>query len=170
MSDSHEADDPRDSPDSPAPNEAERADRSDRNDETLRTSPLLELETEPEQRSYIGDIAISRAAQEASDANPLRKELRQELVRQFVIKKFRRNLDRHVEHISGSREIAQTVQFLFDEHGDPPRNAPIEDIVSRRKDLESQIRWLDVLAAELRTRLTSLREIEEAALATIGQD
>ena len=125
---------------------------------------------EPQQREYIGDIAISRAAQEASDSNPLRKELRQELVRQFVIKKFRRNLDRHVEHISGSRELADTVKYLFDEQGDPPANAPIEDIIGQRKNLESQIRWLDVLAAELRTRLTSLREIEEAALELVEQD
>ncbi|MCH2169960.1 hypothetical protein MK489_04175 [Myxococcota bacterium] len=125
---------------------------------------------EPSQRQYIGDIAISRAAQEASDTTPLRKELRQELVRQFVLKKFRRNLDRHVEHISSSRELADTVKYLFDEHGEPPPNAPIEDIIARRQELESQIRWLDVLAGELRTRLTSLREIEEAALELVEQD
>lgn len=127
-------------------------------------------ETPASERQYIGDIAISRAAQEASDDNPLRTELRRELVRQFVLKKFRRNLEHHVDQISGKQEIAETMEYLFDEHGNPPANMDLEEIGRRRKELEGQIRWLEVLTAELRSRLSSVKEIEESALAALGQD
>ncbi|MDG2050570.1 MAG: hypothetical protein P8M78_10450 [Myxococcota bacterium] len=144
-------------------------------DEETQTQPTEAPPSAAEQkpasgRQYIGDIAISRAAQEASDDNPLRTELRRELVRQFVLKKFRRNLEHHVEQISGKQEIAETMEYLFDEHGDPPANMDIEEMTRRRKELEGQIRWLEVLAAELRSRLSSVKEIEESALAALGQD
>jgi hypothetical protein len=123
---------------------------------------------EPSRRQYIGDLAISES--ERKDSSPLKKELRQEVFRQFVIKKLKRSLGRHVEHIVGSRQIAESVRYLFDEHGEPPRNAPLEDIIAKRKELEGQIRWLEVLAAELRSRLTSVKEIEESALSLIEEE
>ncbi|MCH2185937.1 hypothetical protein MK280_08695, partial [Myxococcota bacterium] len=94
----------------------------DQSSQSTEASSPQPKEASASERQYIGDIAISRAAQEASDDNPLRTELRRELVRQFVLKKFRRNLEHHVDQFSGKREIAETMEYLFDEHGDPPAN------------------------------------------------
>lgn len=112
-------------------------------------------------RERIGDLAVSEVKRK--DSNPLKKELRQEVFRQFVINKFKRKLGRHVEYIVGTREISGAVKYLFDEHGVPPENVPLEDIVAKRVDLEAQLKWLDVISAELRNTLTSVKEIEDSA-------
>lgn len=122
----------------------------------------------PHPTEYIGDLAVSES--ERKDSNPLKKELRQEVFRQFVINKFKRKLGRHVEYIVGTREIAEAIKYLFDEHGTPPANAPIEEIVAKRKEVEAQLRWLDVVSAELRVRLSSIKEIEESAQALMEQE
>lgn len=90
--------------------------------------------------------------------------MRQSVVEWFHAKKSSNYLQQQINHIVSTRELISGIQFLFDEHGHAPANAPLEDIVEQRRMIEYRLLWLESFAAEMRDRLLRIREIEDAAL------
>ena len=101
--------------------------------------------------------------------SPHQRALRAAVVDAFNAKKARRFMERHVNHISVNRDIADGIKFLFDEHGRPPSNAPLEDIVDERRKVEYQIRWFEAALLELRNRLVRVKEVEDYALEMLSR-
>lgn len=90
--------------------------------------------------------------------------MRQSVVDWFHAKKAGNYLQQQINHIMSARELVSGIQFLFDEHGRAPANAPLEDIVEQRRMIEYRLLWLESYAQEMRERLVKMREIEDAAL------
>jgi hypothetical protein len=101
---------------------------------------------------------------------PRQRALRLAVIREFKAKKVRKFVEKQVEHLNTNRQIVEGIKFLFDEHGAPPRNAPLEDIVQERRNIEYQIRWFDAVLQELRNRLVKVREIEDYAFESLGAE
>ena len=55
-----------------------------------------------------------------SSLSPHQAALRKAMIDAFNAKKARRFMERHVNHISTNRDLAEGIKFLFDEHGRPP--------------------------------------------------
>lgn len=101
--------------------------------------------------------------------DPHAQALRKAMLDAFNAKKARRFLERHVKHISTNRDLADGVKFLFDEHGRPPANAPLEDVVEERRKIEYQILWFEGILLELRNRLVRVKEVEDYALEMLAR-
>lgn len=99
-----------------------------------------------------------------SRLTPTQKGLREALLREFKARKAKKFVEKQVQYINGNRQVAESIKILFDEHGQAPANAPIEDIIEERRQLEYQIRWFEAMVLELQTRLLRVREIESLAL------
>jgi hypothetical protein len=97
------------------------------------------------------------------------RALRAAMIDAFNAKKARRFIERNIKHIAVNRELADGIKFLFDEHGFPPANAPLEDVVEERRRIEYQIVWFEGILAELRNRLVRVREVEDYALEMLAQ-
>lgn len=102
--------------------------------------------------------------------NPRQRALRLAVIREFKAKKVKKFIEQQIEHINTNRQIVEGIKFLFDEHGAPPRNAPLEDIVEERRDIEYQIRWFEAVLIELRSRLVRVKEIEDYAFESLGTE
>jgi hypothetical protein len=94
---------------------------------------------------------------------PVQRGLRDALLREFKARKAKKFVEKQVQYINGNRQVAEAIKILFDEHGQAPANAPIEDIIEERRQLEYQIRWFEAMVLELQTRLLRVREIEALA-------
>jgi hypothetical protein len=94
---------------------------------------------------------------------PAQRGLREALLREFKARKAKKFVEKQVQYINGNRQVAEAIKILFDEHGQAPANAPIEDIVEERRQLEYQIKWFEAMVLELQTRLLRVREIEALA-------
>ncbi len=90
--------------------------------------------------------------------------LREALLREFKARKVKKFVEKQVKHINANRQIAEEIKILFDEHGQAPANAPMEDIIAERRQLEYQVKWFEAMTLELQTRLLRVREIEALAL------
>lgn len=99
---------------------------------------------------------------------PNQRALRLAAIKEFKAKKVRKFIETQVTHINGSTRIAEGIRFLFDEHGRPPPNAPLEDIVAERRRIEYEIRWFEAILIELNDRLVKVKEIEDMAFDLIG--
>jgi hypothetical protein len=95
---------------------------------------------------------------------PQQRALRLASLQEFEAKKVKKFFEKQVEHINTNRQLVEGIKFLFDEHGQPPPNAPIEDIVEERRNVEYQIRWFDAILKELQNQWTKIKEIEDYAL------
>ena len=99
-----------------------------------------------------------------SRLTPVQRGLRDALLREFKARKAKKFVEKQVQYINGNRQVAEAIKILFDEHGQAPANAPIEDIIEERRQLEYQIKWFEAMVLELQTRLLRVREIEALAL------
>jgi hypothetical protein len=104
-----------------------------------------------------------------STLSPHQAALRTAMVDAFNAKKARRFMERNVNHISANRDLAEGIKFLFDEHGRPPENAPLEDIIDERRHIEYQIKWFEAILLELRNRLIRVKEVEDYALEMLSR-
>ena len=95
---------------------------------------------------------------------PYQRGLREALRRELRTRKVKNFVQKQVKYINGNRQVAEEIKILFDEHGQPPANAPMEDIMAERRQLEYQIKWFEAMVLELQTRLLRVREIEALAL------
>jgi len=98
-----------------------------------------------------------------SKLTPTQRGLRDALLREFKARKAKKFVEKQVQYINGNRQVAEAIKILFDENGQAPANAPIEDIVEERRQLEYQIKWFEAMVLELQTRLLRVREIEALA-------
>ena len=96
--------------------------------------------------------------------SPYQRGLREALLREFKARKVKKFVEKQVKHINANRQIAEEIKILFDEHGQAPANAPMEDIIAERRQLEYQVKWFEAMTLELQTRLLRVREIEALAL------
>ena len=101
--------------------------------------------------------------------SPQQRALRTVMLEAYSAKKARRFLERQVEHINIHRELAEGIKFLFDEHGRPPPNAPLEDIVDERRRIEYQIKWFEGILLELNNRLIRVKEVEDYAFEMLSR-
>jgi hypothetical protein len=101
--------------------------------------------------------------------SPQQRALRTAMIDAFNAKKARRFLERNVKHISTNRDLADGIKFLFDEHGRPPANAPLEDVIEERRLIEYQIMWFEGILLELRNRLIRVKEVEDYALEMLSR-
>lgn len=104
-----------------------------------------------------------------SKLTPHQRALRTAMVEAFNAKKARKFLERNVQHISTHRDLAEGIKFLFDEHGRPPANAPLEDVIDERRRIEYQIVWFEGILLELRNRLVRVKEVEDYALEMLAR-
>lgn len=102
--------------------------------------------------------------------SPRQRALRLAVIREFKAKKVKKFVEKQVQHLNTNRQIVEGIKFLFDEHGAPPRNAPLEDIVQERRNIEYQIRWFEAVLEELRNRLVKVKEIEDYAFESLGAE
>ncbi len=107
-------------------------------------------------------------APDLSGLTPQQRALRLAVLHEFKAKKVKKFVEKQVEHINVNRQLAEGIKFLFDETGRPPGNAPLEDIIEERRNIEYQIRWFDAILTELRNRLVKVREIEDYAFERLG--
>lgn len=107
---------------------------------------------------------------EPKELTPQQQALRTAVITEFRSKKIKSFVAKQVKHINANRQVADGIRFLFDEKGLPPPNAPLEDIISERKKIESEIRWFEAMANEMRGRLVQIKEIEELALEMVNKD
>lgn len=121
---------------------------------------------EPENRKKIGliDTESEDLEQTLEVLNPQQKALREAALKKFKINKVRGYITDQIEHINPNRQIADSIRFLFDEHGKPPANLPLEDIITERKKIEAQIRWFEALCSALRDEFRKIKEIEDHAI------
>lgn len=106
---------------------------------------------------------------DAALLDPHQAALRTAVMDAFNAKKARKFLERHVHHISVNRDLSEGIKFLFDEHGRPPANAPLEDIIDERRRIEYQIKWFEAAMLELRHRLVRVKEVEDYALEMLSR-
>ena len=124
--------------------------------------------TGPEEgrRSRIGPIQGDPVTThpELDNLSPYQRGLREALLREFKARKVKKFVEKQVKYINANRQIAEEIKILFDEHGQAPANAPMEDIIAERRQLEYQVKWFEAMTLELQTRLLRVREIEALAL------
>lgn len=113
------------------------------------------------------DAEIGRP--DAAQMSTQQRALRAAMMDAFNAKKARRFLERQVKHINVNRELADGIKFLFDEHGRPPPNAPLEDIVDERRRIEYQIKWFEGILLELNNRLIRVKEVEDYAFEMLSR-
>src|SRR5512132_1972809 len=89
---------------------------------------------------------------------PYQRGLREALLREFKARKVKKFVEKQVKYINANRQIAEEIKILFDEHGQAPANAPMEDIIAERRQLEYQLKWFEAMTLELQTRLLRVRE------------
>jgi hypothetical protein len=123
------------------------------------------------ERAYLSPAPIDpkTGRPDHTQLKPHQAALRQAVVDAFNAKKARKFLQKHVHHISTNRELAEGIKFLFDEHGRPPPNAPLEDIVEERQKIEYEILWVEGVLLELRHRLIKVKEVEDYALEMLSR-
>ena len=95
--------------------------------------------------------------------SPAQAALREATIKQFSAFRVRAFIDQQLKHINSNEHIAEEIRSLFDE-GQPPKNIPLEDIISERRNLETQIKWLEALSSEMKNQLATVMEIEESAM------
>ena len=69
---------------------------------------------------------------------------------------------RHLQTVLRVREGTEVE--LFDGQGRPSENLSLKEISKFRQKIETDIQWLEAVLTELRSDLTVVRELEDAAL------
>lgn len=125
-----------------------------------------------ERRSKIGllDTEPIRSGQMPAGLTAQQQEMLKAVYRRFTVHKINRYLEDQVNHINQKRHIGESIKLLFDEHGIPPANAPLEDIIAARKKIEAEIHMLEAICSAMRVSLTKIREIEDMALDSIDAE
>ena len=100
---------------------------------------------------------------------PQQRALREALLREFKSRRAKKFVEKQIQYINANRQVAEGIKILFDEHGQPPANAPLEDIIEERRQLEYQVKWFEAMMIELQTRLLRVREIEALALDVLAR-
>jgi protoheme ferro-lyase len=95
--------------------------------------------------------------------------LREATINHFKSNKVKAYITQSIKHINSKRQVADSIRLLFDEHGNPPKNATLEDIIAERKKIEVEIRWFEAVCSELKNKLVMIKEIEELSMDFMDQ-
>jgi hypothetical protein len=131
------------------------------------TDPQNPVDTRPGERKKIGPIdgePKSISSNLDGVLSPRQQALRKAVINNFTSKRVKSFVSKQVQYINSSRQVADGVRYLFDELGRPPSNAPLEDIVKERENIEANIRWFEAIIAEMENKLSKIKEIEVEAL------
>lgn len=122
-------------------------------------------------RDKIGTVTSEEGStrQKPKGLSEAQNALREATISHFKANKVKSYITKHVRFINSNRQVAEGIRFLFDEHGRPPANAPLEDIISERKKIETEIRWFEAMCSELRNKLVQIKEIEDMAIEMMEQ-
>lgn len=117
-------------------------------------------------RNKIGTVTseVTSTRHRPEGLSEAQNALREATLNHFKANKVRSFITKHVQYINSNRQVADSIRFLFDEHGRPPANAPLEDIIAERKRIEADIRWFEAMCSELKNKLVQVKEIEDMAL------
>jgi hypothetical protein len=132
-------------------------------------SEAATVEKQPRERLSSVPMDEETGRPDPSRLSAHQQALRTAMVDSFNAKKARKFVEKQVKHISMNRDLADGIKFLFDEHGRPPANAPLEDVVDERRRIEYQIKWFEAVLLELRSRLVRVREVEDYALEMLSR-
>jgi hypothetical protein len=126
----------------------------------------------PDRRKKIGliDTEPKRSDVRPEGLTPRQQALREAVINNFKANKVRSYIAKQISYVNSSRQVAEGISFLFDEHGEPPANAPLADIIAERENIESQIRWFEAMTSEMKNKLVKIKEIEDLALEYIEQE
>ena len=118
------------------------------------------------QRQKIGllDTEPKRIGHTPEGLTPQQQALREAVINRFTVNKVNRYITEQIEHINYKHQLAAGIRQLFDEHGRPPANAPLESIIAARKKMESDIKMLEAICFSMRNHLSKIKEIEEMAI------
>ncbi len=100
---------------------------------------------------------------------PQQALMREAAIRYFKTNKIKAYIAGQMEYVNGSLQLGEAIKFLFDESGNAPALAPLEDIIAERERTEAKIKWLEAICSELRSTLVKLKAAEEDALDLVGQ-
>ncbi|NOY53049.1 MAG: hypothetical protein GXP58_05435 [Deltaproteobacteria bacterium] len=119
----------------------------------------------PGERQKIGLVDTEPKSAEVAPAglNTQQQALREMAIRHFKSNKAKTFISEQVEYINAKRQIGEGIRFLFDHQGRPPEHVSIEEILSERKNIEAQIKWLEAIVTELYNNLAQLKEFEAGA-------
>ena len=135
--------------------------------ESLRTDDVGEqVKDEAWPRKNLGPVGGDPVTThpDLDKLTPMQRALREALLREFKSRRAKKFVEKQVQYINANRQVAEGIKILFDENGQPPANAPLEDIIEERRRLEYQIKWFESMLLEMQTRLLRVREIEALAL------
>jgi hypothetical protein len=132
----------------------------------VKTGPDIAADPPPGKRTPLGPIRGDPVTTHPNleELSDVQRSLRDALLREFKARKAKKFVEKQVDYINTNHQVAEAIKILFDEHGQPPANAPLEEIIEQRRQLEFQIRWFEGMILELQTRLFRVREVESLAL------
>jgi hypothetical protein len=90
--------------------------------------------------------------------NPRQAALREAAIKHFRSIKVKKFTADQIENINASQQFDGELRKLFDEHGNPPKNLPLEDIIAERNKTEYMIRLLEAICSEMRNNLKRIEE------------
>ncbi len=131
-------------------------------DSSDKNEPILEAEDR--KKISIIDTEPKDLKEALKVLTPQQQALREAAIRKFKVNKVKGFIAQQVKNLNPNRQIGDSIRFLFDKYGNPPENLPLEDIITERKNIEAQIRWLEAICFELRNNLSKIKEIEDHAL------
>jgi|GEM_PF-2315332 len=102
--------------------------------------------------------------------SPQQSALRDAAIRHYKSNKAKAYISEQMQHVNAILQIGEALKPLFDKNGQPPPNAPLEDIIAERKKTQADIVWLETICLELKNVLTTLTVIEDGALDTLSRD
>lgn len=103
------------------------------------------------------------------ELSPQQAALREAAIKHFKSNKAKAYISQQMTHVNASRQLGEAISYLFDDAGNPPPLAPLEDIIQEREETEVKIKWLEAICAELHNTLAQIKELEEDALALLSR-
>ncbi|HDH08251.1 MAG TPA: hypothetical protein ENG75_06675 [Nitrospirae bacterium] len=126
----------------------------------------------PGERQKIGivDTEPKRSAVVPEGLNAHQATLREAAINRFKAIKYKSYISEQLININARMQLSSEIRNLFDEHGTPPANAPLEDIIAEREKTENAISWLEAICLEMSNNLTRIKEIEDFAMKLMAEN
>jgi hypothetical protein len=126
----------------------------------------------PGERQKIGlvDTEPKRSSVVPEGLNAHQATLREAAINRFKAIKYKAYISEQLININARMQLSSEIRNLFDEHGRPPANAPLEDIIAEREKTENAIAWLEAICLEMRNNLTRIKEIEDFAMKLMAKN
>ena len=136
------------------------------NDVIESKQPPKNSDAESGERKRIGvlDTEPTRIGAAPDGLTPQQQELREAVIKRFTLNSVTKYITEQINHINNKQQLTEKISILFDENGKPPANAPLEDIVRVREQIESEMHMLEAIYYAMDVHLSEIKEIEDAAM------